>query len=277
MTDANKAEEKPEEKKAEAAPSEAKPEEKKAAAPAAAPAAEKKAEDKPAAKADDGKKPWEAYIKDVETFSEDVKGKYFYPNKWGRSMLTAAEDIMGEKGVRSMLNLGKLEEYIGNYPPDNMKKEFPFEDVAATQEAIWQMYGKRGARVFAVRAGEATFLSGLAQFKSVATAAQVAMRVGNLQAKINIGLEFFSKFFNSVSDQKVVVTQDDEYWYWIITRNPLAWGRKSDDPVSYLAVGVLQGALGWVSEGKKWRIQQTLCTAKGDPIDVIAIEKTPVE
>lgn len=272
MTEADKAEE----KKPETPASEAKPEAEKKEAPA--PAAEKKDAPAPVAAASakpSSSNPWDGL--DVELKTTDNTGKYFYPNKWGRSMLTAADEIMGEKGVRTLLKFGKLEEYIGNYPPDNMKKEFSFEDVSAIQDAIWEMYGKRGARVFAVRAGEATFKSGLSQFKSVATAAQVAMKVGNLQAKINIGLEFFSKFFNSVSDQKVVVKQDDEHWYWIITRNPLAWGRTSDSPVSYLAVGVLQGALGWVSEGKKWRIQQTMCTATGDPIDVITIEKTPVE
>ncbi len=270
MTDADKAEAKKPETPATEAKADAKPEAKKEAAA------------KPAAKATEAKKaetsgsnPWDGL--EVELKTADNTGKYYYPNKWGRSMLTAADEIMGEKGVRTLLKFGKLEEYIGNYPPDNMKKEFSFEDVSAIQDAIWEMYGKRGARVFAVRAGEATFKSGLTQFKSVATAAQVAMKVGNLQAKINIGLEFFSKFFNSVSDQKVVVKQDDDHWYWIITRNPLAWGRTSDSPVSYLAVGVLQGALGWVSEGKKWRIQQTMCTATGDPVDVITIEKTPVE
>lgn len=256
MTEADKAEEKKPETKAAEAKAEAKPAEKKEGASS-------------------GSNPWDGL--EVELKTEENTGKYFYPNKWGRSMLTAADEIMGEKGVRTLLKFGKLEEYIGNYPPDDMKKEFAFEDVAAIQDAIWEMYGKRGARVFAVRAGEATFKSGLSQFKSVAKAAEVAMKVGNRDAKINIGLEFFSKFFNTVSDQKVVIKQDDENWYWIITRNPLAWGRTSDSPVSYLAVGVLQGALGWVSEGRKWRIQQTMCTATGDSIDVITIEKTPVE
>lgn len=212
-----------------------------------------------------------------ERKTKENTGKYFYPNKWGRSMLTAAEEIMGEKGVRSLLNLARLEKYIDKYPADNMKKEFPFEDVAALQEGLWDMYGKRGARVFAVRAGEQTFLTGLAQFKSVAAAAQVAMRVGSLEAKIRIGLEFFSKFFNSVSDQKVSIDEDPDHFYWIIERNPMAWGRTSDEPVSYLAIGVLQGALGWVSEGKRFRLAQTQCMASGDDLCVIAIEKQPLE
>ncbi len=184
---------------------------------------------------------------------------------------------MGAKGVGALLTMGGLTKYKDNYPPDNMKKEFSFDDVSGLQKATWEMYGPRGARVFAVRAGEATFNNSLAQFKSVAQAAQVAMKVGTLEAKIKLGLEFFSKFFNSVSDQVVAIGEDDKHWHWIIKRCPMCWGRKADEPVCYLAVGVLQAAFEWVAPGKKWRIQPVECIAKGDKTGLIKIEKQPVE
>lgn len=209
---------------------------------------------------------------------EEKKEEVFnYPNKWARIILTSAEEVMGPQGVRSMLNMAKIPEYIDNYPPDNMKKEFPFEGVGQLQQAIWDMYGNRGARVFAVRAGEQSFKVGLAQFKSVATAAQVAMKVGSLEGKVKLGLEFFSKFFNTVSDQNVEVDEDEKHWIWRITRCPVCWERKSDEAVCHLAIGVLQAALAWVTEGKKFRLLETECKAKGDENCVIKIEKVPVE
>jgi len=202
---------------------------------------------------------------------------YYYPNKWGRGILTSTEEIMGTKGLQALLNMGGLQKYIDNHPPDNMKKDFSFEDVSGLQRATWEMYGPRGARVFAVRAGEATFRNSLAQFKSVAAAAQVAMKVGTLEAKIKLGLEFFAKFFNSVSDQGVGISEDEKHWMWIIKRCPMCWGRKSDDALCYLAVGVLQGAFDWVAPGKKFRIMPTECIGKGDKHGVIKIEREPVE
>jgi predicted hydrocarbon binding protein len=225
--------------------------------------AEEKAEEK--AEAEE-----EAEAKEPETV-------YYYPNKWARIILTSAEEVMGRQGVNAMLNMAKLPEYIGNYPPDNMKKAFSFEGVGQLQEAIWDFYGPRGARVFAVRAGEQAFLEGLAQFKSVAAAAQVAMRVGSLEAKVKLGLEFFSKFFNTVSDQVVEIDEDEKHWIWRITRCPVCWEREADDPVCHLAIGVLQAALGWTTEGKKFRVMETECKAKGDENCVIVIEKIPVE
>ncbi len=213
-----------------------------------------------------------------EEVERGTEKKFFYPNKWGRVILTSADDIMGEKGVSALLRAAKLEQYIDNFPPDNMKKEFPFEHVSKTQEAFWEIFGARGARVFATRAGEQSFKDGLTQFKSVATAAEVAMKVGTMEAKAKIGLEFFSKFFNTVSDQVVSIEDDDKHYIWNIERCPMCWTRKDEkDPVCYLAVGVLQGAFSWVSEGKKFRMQPTECIASGAKRGVIKIEKVPVE
>ena len=203
--------------------------------------------------------------------------QFYYPNKWARIILTSAEEVMGPQGVNAMLNMAKIPQYVGNYPPDNMKKEFSFEGVGQLQKAIWEMYGNRGARVFAVRAGEQSFQTGLAQFKSVAAAAQVAMRVGSLEAKVKLGLEFFSKFFNTVSDQMVEIDEDDKHWIWRITRCPVCWGREETEPCCHLAIGVLQAALAWTTEGKKFRLLETECHAMGAKDCVIKIEKVPVE
>ncbi len=212
-----------------------------------------------------------------EETTEESSGKYFYPNKWGLGILTSTEEIMGAKGLQAMLNMGGLQKYIDHLPENNMKKEFSFEDVSNLQKATWDMYGPRGARVFAVRAGKATFNNSLAQFKSVAAAAQVAMKVATLEAKVKIGLEFFMRFFNTVSDQVVTIGEDEKYWKWIIKRCPMCWNRKADEPICYLAVGVLQAAFEWVVPDKKFHIKPVECIAMGAKQGVILIDKTPLE
>ncbi len=202
---------------------------------------------------------------------------YYYPNRWARIILTSAEEIVGEKGVAALLNMAGLSQYIDNYPPDNMDKEFSFTDIGRLQQAFWDMYGPRGARVFATRAGQQSLRDGLTSFGSVARAAQVAMKIGSLDRRINTGLHFFARFFNTVSDQVVHVEEDDEHWTWVIDRCPLCTGRASDKPVCHLAVGVLQGALSWASEGKQFRITPVECIACGDGQSRIKIEKTPIE
>ncbi|MDJ0751921.1 MAG: 4-vinyl reductase [Ardenticatenaceae bacterium] len=209
---------------------------------------------------------------------DPIEGQnYFYPNRWARIILTSAEEIVGEKGVAALLNMAGLQQYIGNYPPENMEKEFSFTEIGKLQQAFWDMYGPRGARVFATRAGQQSLKDGLTSFGSVARAAQVAMKIGSMEKRIQTGLHFFAKFFNTVSDQVVRVDEDDEHWIWVIERCPLCTGRTSDKPVCHLAVGVLQGALAWASEGKQYRITPIECIACGDKESIIKIEKSAIE
>lgn len=207
-----------------------------------------------------------------------MSDEFFYPNIWGRSILTSAEEILGDKGVNALLNLVGLTQYIGNYPPDNIKKEFPFSHVSKIQQGLWDMYGSKGARVFATRGGEQTFQHSLSKYDKVQKAAQGAMGVaiGSMEARMKAGIVFFSKFFNTVSDQVVRIEEEDTHWRWVIERCPVCWERKADEPVCHLAVGVLNAASNWASGGHKFRIQETECVAKGDPNCVIMIEKQPI-
>ncbi|MGD9099145.1 MAG: 4-vinyl reductase [Anaerolineae bacterium] len=204
-------------------------------------------------------------------------GQFFYPNRWARLVLTSAEEIVGDKGIAALLNMAKIAEFINNYPPDDMEKAFSFEQVGQLQQAIWDMYGPRGARVFATRAGEQTFQDGIEHFGSFASTAQAAMQIGTLEFKIKIGLGLFAKWFNQVSDQVVSVDEGNDYWLWIIERCPMCWGRKSDQPVCHLAIGVLQGGLNWVSKGKQFRLAETECKAAGGTNCIIKINKTPLD
>lgn len=202
--------------------------------------------------------------------------KLYYPNRWGRLVLTSAEEIVGGKGMAALLNMAKIPEYIGNYPSNNMEPEFSFEQVSQLQQAIWDMYGPRGARVFATRAGEQTFNDGLAHFGQLARTAQAAMRIGSLEMKIKIGLGFFARWFNQVSDQVVSVTETQTHWNWVIERCPMCWKRESERPICHLAIGVLRGALAWVSGGKRYRLAEIECKAVGATNCIIQIDKTPM-
>ncbi len=204
-------------------------------------------------------------------------GELFYPNRWVRIILIATEEIVGKNGVNALLNMASLSHYIDNYPPDNMQKEFAFEEVAQLQQAYWDMYGPRGARAFAIRSGKKTFNDGLDSFGAAATAARAAMKIGTLEKRIGLGLQFFAKFFNQVSDQVVEVEDTDTEWLWNILVCPMCYGKELDSPMCYLAVGVLQGALeNFADPNKHYRVTPTHCIAMGAEKGVISIEKESV-
>ena len=109
------------------------------------------------------------------------KSGYYYPNKFARIMLEALEDVMGKNGLNAILNLADMGFMIDNYPEDNLNKEFDFTDFSAINQALEEMYGPRGGRGLALRAGRATFSDALRNFGALAGAGDLAFRVLPLQ------------------------------------------------------------------------------------------------
>jgi predicted hydrocarbon binding protein len=97
-----------------------------------------------------------------------------------------------------------------------------------------------------------------------------------LGIKIKIGLDVFAETFNKFSDQRVRVGEDEENYLWIIERCPVCWERTSTSPACHLAVGLLEESLGWVSRGKRFKVEEISCIATGDKTCTIAISKKPI-
>jgi len=102
------------------------------------------------------------------------KSGYYYANKFALIMLDALEDVLGENGLKAVLNLAHLPNLIDNFPPDNLNKEFDFADVSAINQALEEIYGPRGGRGLALRAGRATFADSLRNFGALAGAGDTA-------------------------------------------------------------------------------------------------------
>lgn len=206
----------------------------------------------------------------------DEKVTYNYPNKMGRIVLTAMEDVLGRHGVNAILNLAKLPHLVDTYPPNNLSLGFSFDEFGAIQETLDDMFGISGGRSLATRAGRESFKYALKEFMPVLGIADLAFRPFPIAMKIKIGLEVFAETFNKFTDQIVHLEQDTEKHLWIIDRCPVCWQRQSSQPCCHLAVGLLRESLSWVSNGKIYRVTETKCIAAGDEACVIEIDKKPI-
>ena len=200
----------------------------------------------------------------------------YYPNKIGRIYLMAMEEVMGTNGIKAVLNLAKVPHLIGNYPPNNLAREFDFADFGAIGAAIEEMYGPRGGRGLALRGGRASFAQGLSEFGSVIGASELAFKVIPLQTKVKVGLKAMAETFSKFSDQHSEVNEADNHFVYTIYQCPVCWGRKSEKPICYGAVGILQEGLRWVSGGKDFRVEEIQCHAVGDENCVFHIFKEPL-
>lgn len=205
------------------------------------------------------------------------KSEYYYANKIARITLQALEEVMGKNGLNAILNLAHLPHLIDHYPPDNLEREFNFADFSAFNLALEEMYGPRGGRGLALRAGRAAFADALRNFGALAGAGDLAFKVLPLQAKMRIGIPAMAKIFSQISDQYTTVEEREHEFIYTIHRCPVCWGRKgADKPVCFVAVGLLQEGLKWLSGGNEFRVNEYKCVAMGDPVCEFVIQKTPL-
>jgi len=201
---------------------------------------------------------------------------YFYPNRMGRIILLAMEEVLGRNGVNAVLNLASLADYIGNYPPHNQDLKIPFEHISGIQQALEGAYGPRGGRGLALRVGRACLKYGLREFGPELGLTDLAFRLLPLPTKLKTGSDAFAALFNQFTHQRVRLERDEKFLYWNIERCPLCWERQADGPCCHLAVGLIQEALYWLSGGKYFLVEETKCIASGDSACTIVIEQTPM-
>lgn len=202
--------------------------------------------------------------------------EYFYPERMGRIILLAMEEVLGRAGTRSVLRLASLASYLDNLPAARSDKTFPFEAVSRLIESLEQAYGPQGGRGTALRIGRACFQYGLREYGSMLGLTEMAFRLLPLSSKFSAGSKSFADLFNKHTDQIVRVEEKDEKLFWHIERCPLCWERHTTEPACHLAVGLLQESLYWLSGGKIFNVEEIACIARGDPACTMVIDKTPL-
>ncbi|MCK6582818.1 MAG: 4-vinyl reductase [Anaerolineales bacterium] len=201
---------------------------------------------------------------------------FHYPPKMGKIILLGLEEVIGKGGVDAVLRLGALDEFLQDPPPEAGERTISFEAVSQLQQNLEQLYGPRGGRGLAVRAGRACFKYGLKEYGSMLGLTEMAFRLLPLSTKLHTGARTFAELFNKHTDQRVLVEETESTVYWHIERCPLCWERTSDEPVCHLAAGLLQEALYWLSSGKVFSVEETACHARGDQRCTITIQKMPL-
>jgi len=144
--------------------------------------------------------------------------------------------------------------------------------------ALEEMYGPRGGRGLALRAGRATFDDALKDFGALAGVGDLAFKVLPFETKLRIGVPAVAKIFSQMSDQISTSEEKDNEFLYTIHRCPVCWGRSGEDkPVCFVATGLLQASLKWVSGGKEFRVNESKCHSNGDEVCEFVIQKEPIE
>jgi predicted hydrocarbon binding protein len=205
------------------------------------------------------------------------KSGLYYPNRLVLATFNALIDVMGENGLKAILNYARLREYINQYPADNLEREIDFADFSAIQNALTEMYGEKGGQTFRKRAGRTTFNTCMRKQGALAGISSEAFSNLPLQTKLHIGLPAMAKVFSQFSDQTTTVEEEDNCFRYILHQCPECWGReKGGKATCYYEAGLLEEGLKWISGGCEFQVDETKCLAKGDETCEFTIDRVPI-
>ncbi len=201
---------------------------------------------------------------------------YYYPERMGRILLLGMEDVLGREELNSILRIASLTNFIGHYPAARSDRTFPFGAISRLLETLEQAFGPQGGRGTALKVGRACFQYGLCEYGAVLGITEPAFRLLPFPTRLRAGAQSFAGLFNNHTDQRVRLEEKAGNLFWSIERCPLCWQRQTNGPACYLAVGLLQESLYWLSGGKIFGIEETTCVATGGNACTFIINQTPI-
>jgi bacteriochlorophyll 4-vinyl reductase len=198
------------------------------------------------------------------------------PNAALRTLFEAVEEVMGANGTKAVLKAGGLSRFMDNYPPNSTEMGVTFADYGATEQAVEDFYGRRGARAMLVRIGRATFQYTLREQPAILGLAGIALKALPMGMRMKVVLDRVTKAANEDVNQPAHVREEPDAYYFVVEECPCRWRPKHDNPACFVTVGVLQEALSWAT-GKNFRIEEVACISRGASACVYRIPKQPIE
>lgn len=195
------------------------------------------------------------------------------PNKLARIVLLALEEVLGRNGLNAVLNLARLPHFIAHYPPADFTDGVEFAQISGLLAAIDEMYGPRGGRMLALRAGRTCFKHGIKDFGGLVGLGDLLFRILPLNLRARLGLEVVVEILNRYSDHLVSLHQEEDAYFVVAERCGACWERRTTYPACALVVGLLQEGLYWISGGHLFAVEETTCMAMGDATCTFRVDK----
>jgi len=182
---------------------------------------------------------------------------------------------MGPNGLKALLNQAKMQHLIGNFPPGNLHKQFDFADFAQLN-GPWRRCTAPGGRAMALRAGRKAFDQGLKNFGAMVGIADRTFRLLPLGIRMKVGLRAMATAFSSTAIRSATSA-----------RRRITFCMSSS-AARCVGAGMLTRRyvtrpryhprwVGLGTSGKKFKLTEVACIAKGDPSCDFVISKEPIE
>jgi predicted hydrocarbon binding protein len=187
-------------------------------------------------------------------------------NKAYRVILEGVSEIIGQNGLKSVLNFAGLAKYIDNLPPKDTQKGGPLiSEVAKLDTAIEEVFGKQGARAILFQVGRMQAKWGLEENPDIEKGAREGMAGMSEVERARIILNYMANAISKQLNTESRIEEDGEVFLYNSKAAAHCFGRESTYPVCYTTAGFVDGLVSWAVGGNTWKVEETACMAMGHP------------
>ncbi len=193
-------------------------------------------------------------------FREKLPNQMFYLG------LVTLEDVLGNNGLKSILNYSGFSHFIDNPPPNNLEKEHTSDDFIRMITGIVNVLGEKGARMILFQAGIRSFEIMLDKFPALFNIEGIEPKERNPERMF----EEFKRIYQIIVDALVGMYGDIYKFYECdegvaLEIAPCLWcqGLKTEGPICMTPAGFEFAAAKWIL-GQEIKVEETHCIAKGD-------------
>jgi len=206
-------------------------------------------------------------------------GKHFQSNRKTRIYMDALIEVIGAHGLAALLRLAGLSAWVTTPPPYDDAFGVDYADFAKLNATLEDMYGPRGGRALALRAGRASFRQAQEQVGKGLGMEEATFKALPLATRIRSLLQILAKGNELQSGSQVTIQEEAESFTFSIVPCPACWGRSGlERSVCHGTTGLLIEAINWIGGGDGYRVEEVACAgtqAAGAEIPcVFAITKT---
>lgn len=187
-------------------------------------------------------------------------------NKAYRVILLGVLEIVGQNGLKSILNYAGLAKHIDMVPAAGNGKMGPkISEVSKLSESIEEIYGTNGARAILTQVGRMQARLGIQENADVANAARDAMAGMSEGDRAKVILAYTADTISQQLNTKTWVEQVGNVIYYRDESATHCFGRKSGGAVCHTATGFVAGMVDWAVGNNGWKVEETECMAMGYP------------
>lgn len=200
--------------------------------------------------------------------------KDYIPNSLMYISLLSLKDILGDNGIKALLNHSDLKKYKEGFPPNNDKLEVPSGEFTQLNAGVIDIFGEKGARPLLYNAGRRGFNVILEENPSLFGLVGLGLKVLSKGKRIDKLFSTASKETNKVFGENQRYYANDEGFIFEIYDCFWCKGLKTEGTICFGEVGWNAQAVRWAT-GDEHEVTEVLCKAKGDDVCKIVISLEP--